>query len=269
MWIYSSQLTLLLVSMVTLLLLVWLVTGSNPMREIGTAIRAMRQDIRFLISLILAFGMLLVDAIETYFEPGLARSVPWDFTPELAKYGTDLIRLLQRAEWAPLTHLLTFVYIVAFPLLMLACFAAYAARHDLVALKRLLIATFLNYLTALPFYLLLPVREAWTAAEGVRFLIPTVYTAFEEQYRTFSALDNSFPSLHTSLVLTYTLIACRNGYRRMAGVMTVMSGLVMMSTLYLGVHWVFDMVAGAGVAVMASGWLPGFAPAPTLAAHEQ
>ncbi|HWI61267.1 MAG TPA: phosphatase PAP2 family protein, partial [Symbiobacteriaceae bacterium] len=174
-----------------------------------------------------------------------------------------------RFEWDPLTHSLTFVYIIVFPLLMLSSLVVYSARNDLESLKRLLTGYWLNYLVAVPFYIWMPVKEAWAGTAGVRFLIPVAYPAFEAEYRVYSALDNCFPSLHTSLAVTYALIAWRCGYRRLAIVLSVAAGLVMLSTLYLGVHWVPDLFAGVALATVASGWLPRLVSLPgTVAAQE-
>jgi membrane-associated phospholipid phosphatase len=244
--------------------LLWLGTGRNPLGTLARAARFMWSDARFLGALIAAVAMFLVDSVETMLEPRLARIVPWDFTHQVAQYGSSLVHALQRLEWPPLTHVLAFVYVILFPMFMLSALVIYAVQRDWVAVKRHLKGYYVNYLVALPFYIFVPVREAWAAGEGIRALIPTVYPAFEVQYRPYSGLDNCFPSLHTSLALTYALVAWRNGYRRLAVCLTVGAVLVMLSTLYLGIHWVPDMLAGSVLAVVASGVLPGLAAQPSV-----
>jgi membrane-associated phospholipid phosphatase len=209
-----------------------------------------------------AVAMFVVDSVETHFEPWIGSHITWDFTQQLGHAGTNLLLAIQRLEWFPLTHVMTFIYVVAFPLFMLTGLVVYSAHGDWEAAKRLLTGYYLNYLVALPFYIFVPVKEAWAGGMGVRFLIPLIYPGFETQYRPYSGLDNCFPSLHTSLALTYALVAWRCGYRRLAIVLTIGAGLVMFSTLYLGIHWIPDMFAGAALAVLASGVLPAVAPAP-------
>ncbi|MGE5492002.1 MAG: phosphatase PAP2 family protein [Actinomycetota bacterium] len=261
MWIYSSQLTIFLVSAVTLVLLVWMATGRNPVGELRSTIRFFRWDARLLGALVAAVAMFVVDSIETYLEPWIGNHVTWDFTQQVGHAGLNLLLAIQRLEWPPLTHVMTFVYVIAFPLLMLSGLVVYSARDDWEAVKRLLTGYYLNYLVALPFYIFVPVKEAWAGNRGIHFLIPQIYPGFETQYRPYSGLDNCFPSLHTSLALTYALVAWRCGYRRLAIVLTIGAGLVMFSTLYLGIHWIPDMLAGAALAVLASGVLPAIAPA--------
>jgi len=260
MWLYASRWTIIAASAVSLLLLLWAATGRNPFVELFGALRNLWRDNRFRLALGAALALCLIDRAETSLDPHFTRMVPWDFTYEVSRVGADLLLALQRLEWAPLTHGLTFVYVILWTVFMLLSLIVYVSRNDWEALKRLLTAYMLNYAVALPFYAFVPVKEAWAANMGIRFLIPTVYPRFEVDVRPYSGLDNCFPSLHTSLALTYALVAWRNGYRRLAIVLTAGAGLVMLSTLYLGVHWVIDMAAGVLLAVAASGYLPSLAP---------
>lgn len=255
MWIYSSQLSIVAVSVVTCLALLWLATRRNPLTIVWRAIRYVLSDHRALAVGAAAYGMLALNLLELRFEQLLARKVAWDFTHSVSQVGADLLRLLQRLEWAPLTHLLTFAYVILFTVLMIAALLVYAANRDLTALKNHVASFWINYLVALPFYLWFPVKEAWASGQSIQFLIPQIFPGFDQVIRPHSGLDNCFPSLHTSLALTYALVAWRQGYRRLAVVLSVGAGLVMLSTLYLGVHWILDMLAGTVLAVLASGYL--------------
>jgi hypothetical protein len=175
MWIYSSQLTIFLASAAALLLLVWLATGRNPLGELRSTIRFFRWDARLLGALMAAVAMFVVDSVETHFEPWIGSHITWDFTQQLGHAGTNLLLAIQRLEWFPLTHVMTFIYVVAFPLFMLTGLVVYSAHGDWEAAKRLLTGYYLNYLVALPFYIFVPVKEAWAGNMGIRFLIPLIY----------------------------------------------------------------------------------------------
>lgn len=216
MWLFSSLTTIPTASVITLLLIVWAATRANPLAQLWSALAGLVREPRALTGLVMVLALLAVNKLENQTEAHLR--LPWDLTDIAASLGTDLILL-----------------------------------RDWETLRRLFTGFALNYGIALPFYLLVPVKEAWAGDAGVRFLIPTVYPAFETQYRPLSGLDNCFPSLHTSLALTFALIAWQAGYRRLAGLLTLGAGLVMLSTLYLGVHWVPDMFAGMALALVAAG----------------
>ena len=111
----------------------------------------------------------------------------------------------------------------------------------------------LNYFLALPFYVLFPVREAWHTGI-VQHLLLTCYPRFETTYRPMSGLDNCFPSLHTSVSFTFAFVAMRHKYVKLTRVLMVLSVLVLLSTLYLGVHWPIDAAGGLVLAAFASGY---------------
>lgn len=261
MWIYASHLAMGAVSVGSLLALLRLATRQNPFSTIWRACRYILAEHRALALVALAYAMIAFNLLETRLEAGLVDSVRWDFTHAISQVGTGLILALQRLEWPPLTHLLTFVYVILFPMLMLGALMVYAANRDLGAIRNHVVSYWVNYLVALPFYLWVPVREAWAGGVGVRFLIPQVFPGFEQVVRPHSGLDNCIPSLHTSLALTYALVAWRQGYRRLAMVLSICAGLVMLSTLYLGVHWFLDLLGGVALGALASGYLTLPAPA--------
>ena len=71
-----------------------------------------------------------------------------------------------------------------------------------------------------------------------------------EGLRPLSGLNNCFPSFHCSLALTFALLLSESANRRLRRTMVVMTALVVASTLYLGFHWVLDVL---GAVVFAAG----------------
>lgn len=251
MWLYASPLTMTGASALSLLLLLWLGTGRNPYDLLRSVLQI--RNARFLALVGGMFLLLYVNKLQTSLEPSLQQLFPWDFTGPITSLGANWLVALQQMEHPALTHFLTYIYVILFPMLPLASMAVYAAAKDRTAMRRLF-TTFLSaYLVALPFFLFFPVKEAWAADLGIRFLIPDIYPGFEQHYRQFSALDNCFPSMHTGLSVLAALVAWRHGYHRWATLLTVIAGLVMFSTLYLGVHSILDMIAGTLLAMVISG----------------
>jgi membrane-associated phospholipid phosphatase len=265
-WVYATSSTLGFVGLLTFLVLLMIVTASNPLRYLWKASVLVIRNPHVLWILAGVILVLMVNGLQLKAEELLSPHISWDFTHQVAQVGTELLIGLQRLQWAPLTQFLTFVYIILWPLLGIVALVIFCAESDVQSLRRLIVGLLTNYLVALPFYILVPVKEAWSAGVGIRFLIPEVYPLFETQYRPMSGLDNCFPSLHTSLALTFALVAWRSGHRRLAIVLSVAAGLVMLSTLYLGVHWILDMLVGVFLALAASGYLtlPVARPAPAL-----
>ena len=64
-------------------------------------------------------------------------------------------------------------------------------------------------------------------------------------------MNNCFPSLHTSLSISVALISIHSGYRRLALVISTSAAIIVFSTIYLGIHWLVDVVAGMAGALAA------------------
>ncbi len=135
-------------------------------------------------------------------------------------------------------------YLVLFQATMMASFGIYTYAGNMKLYYALSFAILGNYLLAVPFYLYVPVNEAWYADSQIRFLMLNVFPTFEQHYRALSGINNCFPSLHTSLSVTMALIASRSGIRRWSIFAWINAIVVIFAIFYLGIHWFTDMVAG-------------------------
>jgi membrane-associated phospholipid phosphatase len=84
---------------------------------------------------------------------------------------------------------------------------------------------------------------------------PLLYDAiprFQLLTSEVNANTNVFPSLHTSLSVTVILFAwrTRDPYPRWLAIAAVIGVSVVISTMYLGIHWGTDVVAGTVLAVV-------------------
>jgi ABC-type phosphate/phosphonate transport system substrate-binding protein/membrane-associated phospholipid phosphatase len=141
-------------------------------------------------------------------------------------------------------------YFFVFPLLMLLIAVALARRPASEAYRLLVAAAAVNYLIALPFYLVFPVPERWSFTESGAVMLSDRWTSgLIEAVRPFSGLDNCFPSFHVSLtvaaVLTCFLYRVRFRWAALAA-----GGTVLLSTWMLGIHWLADIVAGVAAGVI-------------------
>ena len=67
----------------------------------------------------------------------------------------------------------------------------------------------------------------------------------------YNELNNCFPSLHTAISTAMAGVAWRSGApRRYVAFSTILAACIVFSTIYLGVHWVSDVVAGLLLAAL-------------------
>jgi membrane-associated phospholipid phosphatase len=165
---------------------------------------------------------------------------------------------LQSFAPTPVIAFFLFVYVCLFPAVFAVLFLVFRARSDGRSLELTVRALVYNYLFALPFFLFFSVRETWYADLGAevikaRSLLSDLSPEIEPLFRTARGVENNFPSMHSSLAITAYLIARRSQLERLKAVTAISAALVMFSTLYLGFHWVADMVAGALLAWLSVG----------------
>ncbi|MBZ5554681.1 MAG: phosphatase PAP2 family protein [Acidobacteriia bacterium] len=257
---YSIVQTIILVG--TILLLVRLMVPRIPMGEIFRQIRERLPQTGYVLCLLAALVVSLIDYVEAHFDARVTQAIQKDYTPFVSRFGTTWVEHIQRHRSVVATYLFTYTYIWIFPAIMFAVFFVLVYDNREEVAQFLVAAYFTNLLFVLPFYLFFPVNEVWVSDPHVRLLIDRISPLVMEHFRSISALDNCFPSFHTSLALLIAMAAWRSGRSRVALLATLASLMVIVSTLYLGIHWPLDLLSG-GVAAILCGSLS-FSYAPSM-----
>ncbi|MCS1350679.1 phosphatase PAP2 family protein [Mechercharimyces sp. CAU 1602] len=258
---FQSPIAIWTTSFLTFYLLLWIFLRKGPIGVVSRFIHTIFLDRILLFHVVGVLLILLINKLELMIENQMEKG--FDYTPLILHFeGTITPFLQQTLNHINLTLFTSYFYVIVFSVLLFVSLFVYYEEKEKHLLYILLYAISLNYLIAIPFYLFIPVQETWVLHQQVSFLIPEVYPNFEAEYRAFSGLDNSFPSLHTSLSVTMALIALRSRNRGFK-LFTFFSGIVILfSIIYLGIHWYSDLVAGimlASISVAASTWLSKYA----------
>jgi len=158
----------------------------------------------------------------------------------------DAVAAVQRWSPVPAAAAAAWVYITVFPALFAFTAAALLAEERREGAAALALAPPLCVAAALPFFVLMPVREVWASEAGrARLLLDLVHPALEPAFRLERGIGNNFPSLHAALSVAAALAAARHGSRRLAWTVGATAAAVVASTFYLGFHWLCDAAAGA------------------------
>jgi membrane-associated phospholipid phosphatase len=237
-----------------MVLALWACTQqASPLAVVRQGLRNMVCLAPYRTPFLLILGLLGFDLVETRLDDALTAALGYDGTVWIHRWEGNLASGFQRAACLPLTCLLSFCYVVMFPVQIITPLVLLSARGEIRSYRALLKAVALNYAVCFPFYLFFPVKEMWAGnPEKVSLLINHLHPAIMEAYRSSSALDNCFPSFHTSLSATTALIVWRTCPRRLAVPITISAALVIFATLYLGIHWASDVLAGLGLAWLAA-----------------
>ena len=170
--------------------------------------------------------------------------VNYDCTHYIEYLEGGLVAAFQSHIHPALTYLMTFVYLVLFSSVMIFTFLILAYTEEITAFKQFSLVFILNYLIAFPFYLLFPVRVTGYALSDVQPLMYELHPMIYEGITTVDPLDNCFPSLHAALIASAFLIVHTTNLKRYEAFLAFAFSAIAFATLYLGVHWITDIVAG-------------------------
>lgn len=201
--------------------------------------------------------VLVVNALARDLSERLSFFIGLNITDHIYSIEGEFVAVVQSYATPPVTSVLSFVYIYGYVFLLAFPVVAYFVLDDLGPFRQTLLAYAFNYAIGVACYVLF-------IAYGPRNLLPELvdsllYTNWPRAQLLTSQVNtnmNVFPSLHTSLSVTVVLLAY--GTRRIYPAWLVLSVPlavgVMVSTMYLGIHWAVDVVGGVVLAVL-SVWL--------------
>ncbi|ELY43221.1 phosphatase PAP2 family protein [Natronorubrum bangense] len=242
-----GQVLVQLVVVVTLLVLVStaLFVGLGRLRETRGAWRSRVRAITP-ITIVLASALLL-NSVARQAVPEFSWLIDWNLTAPIYDLEGEFIIWLQAQATPALTAYFSFIYIYGYIFLLVFPVIAYFALSETRPLRELLAAYTLNYTLGLVVYIVV-------IAYGPRNMMPDLvdallydtYPQYQHLTRQVNRNTNVFPSLHTSLAVTVSILAYRTreyypGWNLVAAVLGVS---VAISTMYLGIHWVIDVIAG-------------------------
>lgn len=201
-----------------------------------------------------AVALLALKQVTQGYRIRLSRALDWTVTGELYAIEGEFVAGLQRATPDLLLEPFSAAYMLGFAVLLVAGPAVYllAGNAGQRHLKELLVAYMLNYALGTVCYTLFIAYGPRRYLDAVDGLMYQFYPETQELTAAVASNTNVFPSLHASLSVAVFAVAWRSRRRfpRWAGLSGVLAAAVVYSTMYLGIHWATDVVAGIALAAV-------------------
>ncbi|QLG49727.1 phosphatase PAP2 family protein [Natrinema halophilum] len=180
----------------------------------------------------------------------ISESLDWDLTAAIYAVEGEFVAVLQDVVPGATVEFFSSMYMFGFPFLLVTAPILYFMLPTQRHLKELLVAYVLNYLIGSICYTLFIVYGPRNHLKTVSGLMYEFYPQTQEMTAAVSANTNVFPSLHTSLAVVVLLFAWRSRkeYPRWLVISSFVVTGIVFSTMYLGIHWLIDVVAGIALA---------------------
>lgn len=235
---------------ILILLSLYLFDEDGKMKENAMKVKNSLWEARggIFLLLLIFFALQIENLLHDLYEPGF-RITSWVYELEGASH---IIWLQQNFNYSLLIHFSSIFYVLGLSFFVAFIPVFFILRNDIELFEQFSKALAVNYMFLLPGYLFLHlVVTSYYDQAGVE---PLIYS--HEQYNALILLTNRqtncFPSGHTSIPLTITLIALYSAkLKRLAvfGILFVIFTIFVI--IFLGIHWLIDIPAGIAVAFFA------------------
>lgn len=204
-----------------------------------------------MLSLLIIIGIVGIHLLEVnIIDPQTTAWVGTDFTGAIYHIEGDAV-LWFTQHWVPaLVSFFVIMYIAVYSFTLWFSPAYFLLTNDKRALKTLAYGFAVIYAIALPFYLFLPITNVYTyynISSALEQTIPTV----EQFFYSTTTQNNCLPSLHVAMTILVAWSVRLTGNKKFTMFAYFCMISVIFSVIYLGIHWIIDVICGALVAVVA------------------
>ena len=241
---------LLTMGISNLILLLFAVTAFLPKKEKKKRMIKQFMEQRFYLLIIVT--VVIIHLVEVNIVDSYATNfVGKDFASIFKSIEGNTIKWFV-SQWTPtLIFLFGVIYIIIYPFTLWFSPLLFLVSGEKKAMRSLAYGLLVIYLLALPFYLFLPVTNVYTYY-GSTSALNSVVPSIENFFYTTTTHNNCFPSLHVAMILLIAKSASFTNNKRYHYATLVVAVTVILSVIYLFIHWLTDVIGGILVFLIAS-----------------
>ena len=211
---------------------------------------------RYWAHMIVVFSVYLWKDILDGMDRALMANTQLDMTPYVYAIEGDIVLWVQQAMRSPiLDEALTHFYVMGFMTATFASFLYPIYFDDRHMADRVSLSMFWVYVLAIPFYLFFNVGVTGNHIPQMQTIAYDLTPEINNWFTRIDPFTNGMPSLHIGLPFAIWLTMQRwdddGRWHRYRNFLMGFILLTALSIVYLGIHWVVDIIGGMVVAIIA------------------
>jgi membrane-associated phospholipid phosphatase len=197
-----------------------------------------------IIILVVVFHIIEVNLID----PQVTSWVGQDFANNLEAIEGKTVYWFSQNWIDVFVYFFVIIYIGIYPFTLWFSIYYFIFNKEKKFMKSLAYGLLLIYIISLPFYLFLPITNVYkfyNVSSALESVIPSVESFF---YSTTTP-NNCLPSLHTAMTILIAYCLKITGNKRLTYFGYIVMVCVILSVIYLSIHWITDVITGAVISV--------------------
>jgi len=192
-----------------------------------------------LIIIIVAIQLIEINVIDSY----ATAFVGQDYASLIHSFEGDCAIWFSQFWVTPAVYFFISIYFIIYIFTLWFTPFSFIFSNEKRAIKIFTYGLLLIYLIAFPFYLFFPVTNVYTYY-GITSTIQMTVPSIEQFFYSTTTVNNCFPSLHVALAIFIAESAWLTKWKLYRYFTTITAVLVIIAVIYLGIHWITDVVGG-------------------------
>jgi len=199
--------------------------------------------------LLIIFGVVFFHLLEVnIIDPVVTEWVGVDFADNIQSIEGDAVFWFSQ-HWTPvLVYFFVFMYIAVYPFTLWFSPLYFLLVDEKKSMKTLTYGLLLIYIVALPFYLFIPVTNVYRYY-GIESALENVVPTVESFFYSTTTQNNCLPSLHVAMTILIAWSVYLTGNKKLTYFTLFCMISVIVSVIYLAIHWITDILSGALLAI--------------------
>ena len=183
-----------------------------------------------------------------FIDPIVTDWVGFDYADTIQSFENGIVYWFSQNWTLGLLYFFVLIYIIIYTFTLWFSPFYFIIGNKKKAMKFLVYGLLIIYIISLPFYLFIPVTNVYTFY-GVESPLEQVIPSIDNFFYATTTTNNCLPSMHTAMtiLIAYCLSLTGNRKLKFFGYFVMVS--VMISVIYLSIHWITDVITGAMLAI--------------------